>query len=207
MATRQRIFQLDAFTDRAFAGNPAGVCALPRPAPEDWMQQVAREMNCSETAFLHPEGDGYRLRWFTPAVEVDLCGHATLASAHILWETAQRPPSASARFHTRSGLLTARRRESWIELDFPAEPPEADPGRSDLAAALGVTPVCVGKNRLYHLVEVASATDVRALAPDYTRLAALTAIKGVMVTSVAISPRSTSSRGSSPRSSASTRTR
>src|SRR5689334_20018059 len=117
----QPITQVDAFADRPFAGNPAGVCILPGPADEAWMRAVAREMNLSETAFLDPQGDGsYNLRWFTPAVEVDLCGHATLASAHVLWEDGHLPPEAPARFHTRSGLLTATRRRDWIELDFPA---------------------------------------------------------------------------------------
>ena len=101
------LLQIDAFTDRPFDGNPAAVCLLPAPRDADWMQQVAAEMNLSETAFLFPEGDGYRLRWFTPAVEVDLCGHATLASAHALWETDRLEQKATARFHTRSGLLTA----------------------------------------------------------------------------------------------------
>ena len=103
------LWQIDAFTDRPFRGNPAAVCLLPGPRPEAWMQDVAREMNLSETAFLHPEADGYRLRWFTPAVEVDLCGHATLASAHALWEQGRLRPEEAARFHTRSGPLTAER--------------------------------------------------------------------------------------------------
>src|SRR5664279_1831091 len=138
-----RIVQVDAFTNRPFAGNPAAVCVL-REAPSDrWMRDVAREMNLSETAFLVPrEGvqgeDGYNLRWFTPTVEVDLCGHATLASAHVLWEDGHLPAGRQARFHTRSGLLLADRRGAWIELDFPAKvatPAEAPP---DLLPALGV---------------------------------------------------------------------
>src|SRR6266498_4123405 len=101
------IFQVDAFTDQPFAGNPAAVCLLPSPREEVWMQNVAREMNLSETAFLHPEEEGWRLRWFTPAVEVQLCGHATLASAHVLWETGQPTPAGIARLHPPRGLLTA----------------------------------------------------------------------------------------------------
>src|SRR5438105_9480972 len=134
-----RIVQVDAFASRPFSGNPAAVCILPAPAPQDerWMQDVAREMNLAETAFLHPENEGYRLRWFTPAVEVALCGHATLASAHVLWEEGRLPPNRQARFHTKSGLLTADRRGDWIELDFPATPPApapAPPGlKPDLA--------------------------------------------------------------------------
>src|SRR5437762_3309783 len=112
------IYQVDAFTDKPFAGNPAAVCVLDEWPADEWLQRVASEMNLSETAFLHRQDDGYRLRWFTPAVEVDLCGHATLASAHILWETGQVPGDRPARFHTRSGLLTATRRGDWIEMDF-----------------------------------------------------------------------------------------
>src|SRR4029453_3308023 len=107
-----------------FAGNPAAVCVLPEPRDARWMQHVAREMNLAETAFLQRRADGYDLRWFTPAVEVDLCGHATLASAHVLWETGQLAPTEPARFHTRSGVLTATRRDDWIDLDFPVTPPE-----------------------------------------------------------------------------------
>src|SRR5947208_12441884 len=113
------IYQVDAFTSKPFAGNPAAVCLLPEPRGEAWMQDVAREMNLSETAFLHPEDGGYRLRWFTPTVQVALCGHATLASAHVLWEIGRLSPHQQARFHTRSGLLTADRHEGGIELDFP----------------------------------------------------------------------------------------
>jgi PhzF family phenazine biosynthesis protein len=120
----QTIYQVDAFTRRAFTGNPAAVCILPAPAPETWMRDVAREMNLSETAFLAPQQDGYNLRWFTPAVEVELCGHATLASAHILWATGALKLDQQARFHTLSGLLTADRRGDWIELDFLAKPEE-----------------------------------------------------------------------------------
>ena len=121
----QEIFQVDAFTEQPFAGNPAGVCILRHPGDEQWMQNVATEMNLSETAFLYEQNDGFNLRWFTPAVEVDLCGHATLASAHVLWETGVLTPEQEARFHTRSGLLTAKLAEGWIELDFPSEPAEA----------------------------------------------------------------------------------
>ena len=110
------IYQVDAFTDKAFAGNPAAVCMLDGPANEGWMQNVAREMNLSETAFLHTRDDGFHLRWFTPAVEVEFCGHATLATAHVLWETRRLAPEAEARFHTLSGLLSARRGNKMIEL-------------------------------------------------------------------------------------------
>ena len=130
----QRIVQVDAFTDTPFRGNPAAVCILDGPASEAWMQAVAREMNLSETAFLYPAGEAYALRWFTPAVEVDLCGHATLASAHVLWEDGHLPPDVPAVFDTNSGRLTATLAGSWIELDFPATPAvevETVPGLHD----------------------------------------------------------------------------
>src|SRR5262249_35304614 len=140
------IYQVDAFTDRPFAGNPSAVCLLNHPRSEGWMQHVAAEMNLSETAFLTPNRDGQQLRWFTPTVEVALCGHATLASAHVLWETRRLAPDAQARFHTKSGLLTAVRRGNAIEMDFPARPAEACPDLHGLAGALGVSPRFVGAN-------------------------------------------------------------
>src|SRR6187200_90874 len=119
---------IDAFSDGPFGGNPAAVCLLPAPASEEWMQKVAAEMNLSETAFLVRREDGYELRWFTPKVEVALCGHATLASAHVLWEQGHARPDESIRFHTLSGVLTAQRSGEQIELDFPLEPDaSADP--------------------------------------------------------------------------------
>jgi PhzF family phenazine biosynthesis protein len=177
----RNIIQVDAFTDRPFAGNPAAVCVLPEPQDDGWMQHVAAEMNLAETAFLHREGDGWRLRWFTPTVEVDLCGHATLASAHVLWETGQLRPEETARFHTRSGLLTAAREGDWITLDFPATPetPAAPP--DGLREALGVTPEYVGKNQFDYLVEVGSEETLRRLRPDGSLLAKLP-VRGVIVT-------------------------
>src|SRR6059036_2201335 len=109
----QTITQVDAFTAIPFAGNPAAVCILPGPGDEGWMQNVAREMNLSETAFLHKQAEGYNLRWFTPAVEVELCGHATLASAHVLWEIGLLEPGQQATFHTLSGLLAANQKGKW----------------------------------------------------------------------------------------------
>src|SRR5260221_11434732 len=149
-----KIVQVDAFASRPFSGNPAAVCILPAPQDERWMQDVASEMNLAETAFLHPENEGYRLRWFTPAVEVALCGHATLASAHVLWEEGRLPAGRQARFHTQSGLLTADRRGDWIELDFPATPPAPTPAPPRLATALGGsgTPRRVGRCQIDHLV-------------------------------------------------------
>ena len=167
---KQMIFQVDAFTDRPFAGNPAAVCPLERPADAGWMQNVAGEMNLAETAFLHPEGDGFRLRWFTPLLEVELCGHATLASAHVLWESGRLPAGQEARFYTASGLLTANQVGDWIELDFPATPgvhAEPPPG---LIEALGVEPLAVLRSQFDYLVELKSEAELRALAPDFTRL-------------------------------------
>ncbi|RAQ95590.1 PhzF family phenazine biosynthesis protein [Thermogemmatispora tikiterensis] len=178
----QRIVQVDAFTDRPFAGNPAAVCLLAEARDERWMQLVAREMNLSETAFLLPEGDGYRLRWFTPTVEVDLCGHATLASAHVLWEEELLRPDDLARFYTRSGLLTARRLDGWIEMDFPATPATATTPPPGLSEALGLTPRLVARNQFDYLIELESEEAVRALQPDLTRLLTIPA-RGFIVTS------------------------
>jgi PhzF family phenazine biosynthesis protein len=180
------IFQIDAFTSRMFAGNPAAVCILPGPRDERWMQQVAQEMNLSETAFLYRQGDGFNLRWFTPTVEVDLCGHATLASAHVLWEAGHLKANEQARFYTRSGLLTAERKGNWIELDFPAEPEEQVTAPPELARALGVPLKYVGKNRFDYLVEVNSEATVRNIKPTLTLLGTIP-IRGVIVTSLATS--------------------
>jgi PhzF family phenazine biosynthesis protein len=179
-----RMVQVDAFTDRPFAGNPAAVCVLREAASEQWMRDVAREMNLSETAFLVPEDGGFRLRWFTPAVEVDLCGHATVASAHVLWQDGHLPAGAQARFHTRSGLLLADRRGDWIELDFPAKlaaPADAPPG---LFPALGVTAQAVMRNQFDYLLEVDTEATVRGMAPDFTALRKLEA-RGIIVTAMA----------------------
>lgn len=171
------IFQVDAFTSEPFRGNPAAVCPLQGPGDAAWMQAVALEMNLSETAFLWPEGDGYRLRWFTPAVEVDLCGHATLASAHVLWETGAVPSHKAISFHTRSGTLTASPAQGGGgELDFPAifaEPAELS---GALASAFRVTPRYVGRvpgGSLLggtYLLELESEQAVRALAPELASL-------------------------------------
>ncbi len=176
------IIQVDAFTREPFGGNPAAVCVLPQAADASWMQRVAREMNLSETAFLVGRGSGeYDLRWFTPTVELDLCGHATLASAHVLWEDGHLPPAAPAVFHTRSGRLSAERRGDWIEMDFPAEPARPAPVPEGLAEALGTEPVHFGRNRFDCLVEVDSEATVRRLAPDIGALARVP-VRGVIVT-------------------------
>jgi PhzF family phenazine biosynthesis protein len=178
----QTIIQVDAFTDRPFAGNPAAICVMPAPRDERWMQDVAREMNLSETAFLHREEDGYRLRWFTPAVEVDLCGHATLASAHVLWSEGHLPPEAPARFHTRSGLLTAARDGDWIELDFPSKPVgQVTLSRDELTEALGAPVRFTALNQFDCLAEVESEDVLRALKPNIASLSAFP-VRGIIVT-------------------------
>ena len=175
------ITQVDAFSNKPFAGNPAGVCVLPKPADATWMLNVAREMNLAETAFLVKQKDGYDLRWFTPAIEVDLCGHATLASAHVLWEDGHLPKNAQARFHTKSGLLTADQNGAWIELDFPATPAKPTTAPTGLIEALGARPTWVGKSPFDYFVELEYESTVRSLAPNLSALAEVDA-RGVIVT-------------------------
>ncbi len=176
------VTQVDAFTSEPFTGNPAAVCLLPAPRDDRWMQQVAQEMNLSETAFLLRQEDGYSLRWFTPTVEVELCGHATLASAHVLWEQQDLKPEEKACFQTRSGLLSAQRSGEWIELNFPSVSEEPADPPTDLGRALGVKTKYVGRTRFDWLVEVDSANIVRSLRPDFGLLRRL-GVRGVMVTS------------------------
>src|SRR5438874_11615676 len=165
------IVQVDAFTAKPFAGNPAAVCVLPSARDAIWMQNVAREMNLSETAFLVRDGEAFHLRWFTPAVEVDLCGHATLASAHALWEEKLLAPHATARFHSRSGLLTASRDGEWIELDFPAKPEEKSDAPPGMLESLGVAnPRYVGRNAFDYIVEVSSPEELKSLDPNHAEL-------------------------------------
>jgi PhzF family phenazine biosynthesis protein len=182
-----RIFQVDAFTSTPFRGNPAAVCVLSSPADETWMQSVAAEMNLSETAFLHREGGGFRLRWFTPTVEVDLCGHATLASAHILWEEGLLSRDEQARFASKSGALTAELHGGLIELDFPAGPTVATRAPAELAEGLGVKLDFVGTTPFDYLVEVASEDVVRSLRPDMTLLGRIET-RGIIVTARASTP-------------------
>ena len=184
---KMNLFQVDAFTDKPFAGNPAAVCLLETARDDAWMRQLAQEMNLSETAFLLPQDDGFSLRWFTPTTEVNLCGHATLASAHVLWEAGILAADEEARFYTRSGLLTAVHHPPIIELNFPAQsqtPAEAPP---ELLAALGVTPVYVGQCGNKYLIEVADEAIVRQLQPDFAALRQLPG-RGVTITSAASSP-------------------
>jgi PhzF family phenazine biosynthesis protein len=175
------LYLIDAFTDRPFAGNPAAVCLLQEPASEDWMQLVAREMNLSETAFLHPVEGGFSLRWLTPTVEVALCGHATLASAFALWETGVLSHDQAARFFTKSGWLTCHKDGDWIAMDFPARPCATAPPPEGLSGALGCDVLACGSNGMDYLVEVAGETRLRDLQPNFTALARLP-VRGVIVT-------------------------
>ena len=168
------LFQVDAFASAPFTGNPAAVCLLEEPADPAWMQAVAAEMNLSETAFVHAlggEAGRFELRWFTPTVEVDLCGHATLASAHVLWETRRLATEVAALFETRSGVLTATRAGDDVELDFPADPVlPAEPER-DLLEAIGLRDAVASTGRIGWVLEVADARAVRDARPDFARLA------------------------------------
>ena len=181
------IYVVDAFAGGPFRGNPAGVVPLEAGnAPSDeWMQTVAAEMNHSETAYLEPGADGtFGLRWFTPEVEVDLCGHATLASAHVLFESARLAPEAAAVFHTRGGELRATREpDGAVQLDFPTAPPEACDAPAGLMEALGVAKAeSLGTTGQFFMLVVPDAAIVRELAPDFRALGALADVRGVYVT-------------------------
>jgi len=193
------LIQVDAFTDRPYGGNPAAVCPLTAAPSEGWMQQVAQEMNLSETAFVYPaeESGQFRLRWFTPTVEVDLCGHATLATAHVLWSEGYLPPTATAHFQTRSGPLSARRHGDWIELNFPSNPPAPVTPPPALLQALGLDPVAVAQSTLGYVVEVASAEVLRQLQPDLAALLTLP-VAGLMVTCAGDPPYDVMSRFFAP---------
>lgn len=179
------IYTVDAFTTHAFSGNPAAVCILQSfPEDDEWMQNIAAEMNLSETAFIcaTEQRGSYLLRWFTKEAEVDLCGHATLACAHVLWETGAAYGLDKLRFHTKSGVLTARRLNGGIELNFPAEPPEPSEAPELLTQALGCEPVAVFRNRLDYIVELASEQEIKELKPDFRLLKEIPS-RGILVTS------------------------
>jgi predicted PhzF superfamily epimerase YddE/YHI9 len=178
------IYHVDAFTDSVFSGNPAGVCILSETRDDIWMQKVAQELNLSETAFLQKREDGYNLRWFTPLVEVDLCGHATLASAHVLWERGLLKVEETARFHTRSGLVTAQRRGEWIELDFPALPDRKVSVPRAMLRVLRTKPRYFGRSRFDYIAELDSESAVRKLKPDFTLLSSIPG-RGLIVTAKA----------------------
>ncbi len=182
----QTIIQVDSFTSIPYAGNPAGVCVLDAPRDELWMQSVAREMNLSETAFLHPVENGYHLRWFTPLVEVPLCGHATLASAHVLYETGAIAADSTAHFFTLSGELRATKNHDWLTLDFPSRPVTPLPEPFDISAALGVPVLNIeGNEHNRWIAEIASEEQLTALQPDFT---AMMGVYGVIATCRATTP-------------------
>ncbi len=181
------MFLVDAFAERPFVGNPAAVCQLESWPSDRWLAQVANEMHQAETAFLVPAGSQYELRWFTPTVEVDLCGHATLASAAVLWHVGRVERDATATFSTRSGILTAIRRGESIELDFPVEPAPRTTAPKGLIEALGVAPTYVGLGRFDYLVEIESEAALRAMAPDFRSLATVGG-RGVIVTARSSEP-------------------
>jgi PhzF family phenazine biosynthesis protein len=183
----QKFLLVDAFTDHAFAGNPAAVYVLPSWPANERLQHIAREMNQAETAFLVRISDGFDLRWFTPKVEVDLCGHATLASAHAIWQQDLADPAKEIRFSSRSGILKAARRGDEIELNFPLKPEQPAEPPGDLLAALGESATYVGRNQFDYLVAVDSESTLRNLKPDLKRLAALP-VRGVIVTSRSANP-------------------
>jgi predicted PhzF superfamily epimerase YddE/YHI9 len=190
-----QIYHVDAFTSERFRGNPAGVCLLEGPVTEaNWMQAVAAEMNLSETAFVSPRAGGaageFDLRWFAPLQEVALCGHATLATAHVLWESGRLPSDVPARFHIRSGdvLTCTGRPGGWIEMDFPAGSVQLDvPPPPGLVESIGAAPVAVARSRFDYLLELESEAAVRSLRPDFTRLLAV-ATRGVIATARADDP-------------------
>ena len=178
----QPIVQIDPFTDQPFAGNPAAVCLLTVPRDAAWMQAVAMEKNLSETAFVQRRADGsFDLRWFTPGAEVDLCGHATLASAHLLWEQGHLRPQDAARFHTRSGLLTCTKDGGWIEMDFPALPAHAIDMPAGIEPVLGAKPLRAARSKWNLLLELGNEAELRAMTPDFAGLKAFSD-HGIMVT-------------------------
>jgi PhzF family phenazine biosynthesis protein len=183
-----RCFQIDAFTDRPFAGNPAAVCIVPEERGANWMQAVAAEMNLSETAFVWQINDAFALRWFTPASEVELCGHATLASAHALWSEGIVLENQPIRFKTKSGALTCTKDRTFIQLDFPATPAEESKPPEGLLDALGVRPSFIGHSKFDQFIHVESEQVVRALKPDFAQLREIST-RGVIVTSASDDPK------------------
>lgn len=181
------LYQVDAFTATPFSGNPAGVCLLPAAADPAWMAAVAKETGLPATAFVHADGDRFGLRWFTVTSELELCGHGTLASSHVLYESGRVARGEPIHFQSRGGPLTASTQDGWIELDFPATPEHEIATPPGLAEALGVDVRYVGRGRFDCLVEVADEAAVRALRPDFVRLRAVDA-RGIIVTSRSQTP-------------------
>jgi PhzF family phenazine biosynthesis protein len=185
------IYQVDAFTDKPFAGNPAAVCILDGPTDPRWMQEIATEVNLSETAFIFKreagEGSGYGLRWFTPSVEVDLCGHATLASGHVLFSEGLVKENEIVQFYTKSGLLTVAKNGSWLVMNFPADYPRQAGIPAELAGAIGIEPKYVARTKFDYLVEVSSEVVVRDMLPDFGLMREIST-RGVIVTAISTKP-------------------
>jgi PhzF family phenazine biosynthesis protein len=179
----QKISQVNAFTNIPFTGNPAAVCILPTSQPSEWMQKIAAEMNLSETAFLVKQEDGYHLRWFTPTTEVPLCGHATLASAQVLWSEGHLLPTEVAHFHTQSGLLTATKQGEWIQLNFPVNHSQPAEFLPQISQALGVPIKLLMQNSLGYLIELESEKLVREMQPNFELIKALP-LSNIIVTSL-----------------------
>jgi len=182
-----KVYQVDAFADRLFSGNPAAVCIVTDAIDDHLMQQIAMEMNLSETAFLQKKDAGFDLRWFTPTTEVDLCGHATLASAHVLWESGLLPKDTTATFHTRSGVLKATHATEGITLDFPAQPPEETDAPPALIDSLNAQPVYAGYNGTDYLFVVEDEDTVLSLTPDFRQMREVD-MRGVIVTAPSNNP-------------------
>ncbi len=186
---KTQLFQVDSFTKEPFKGNPAGVCILEKPAAEKWMQDLAMEMNLAETAFIYPEDDGYHLRWFTPITEVELCGHATLATAHILFETGILHEDQTAKFQTVSGQLTVTKQNNILEMNFPATPALPCPVSNALRKALGGCKILwSGKNNFDYLLEVESEAIITEMRPDFGLLKKVDK-RGVIVTAKSENPK------------------
>lgn len=179
------LYRVNAFAKTPFTGNPAAVVFMMGKQSDAWMQAFAKEMNLSETAFFGKKGDRFTLRWFTPETEVDLCGHATLATAHVIWETNLRMPDEEIRFETKSGVLRAQKDRDWIKLDFPAEKVEEISITPEMEHAVGEKIIWAGANRMDYLFEVASEKTLLKLHPDMQALKALEK-RGIIVTAKAV---------------------
>jgi PhzF family phenazine biosynthesis protein len=181
------VLYVDAFAEAPFRGNPAAVCLLDGGRSAAFMQALAAELNLPATVFVDSAPPTLALRWFSPTAELALCGHGTLAAAHVLWETARLSPAAPARFTTQSGPLSATARDGWIALDMPADVATASSPAVGLLDALGVKARWVGRNRLDYVIEVDDEATVRALVPDLVALATVDT-RGVIVTARASTP-------------------
>lgn len=175
-----KLYQVDAFTNRLFSGNPAAVCPLDRWLPLSLMQQIALENNLAETAFYVPEDAGYRIRWFTPATEVDLCGHATLAAAFVLFHLAGHPGD-SLSFYSRSGTLTVTRKREWLTLDFPSDVLREVPAPETIDWGLDIRPSAAFKGKTDYMLVYEGEAEIRAMAPDFEKMTRLDC-RGVIVT-------------------------